>query len=85
MKVKYWLVAFVIFGLYGTVGEIFINFIMTILRGAPLWIYYNGFSTSLESFFLFGLFGCMGFKIYKILNDIKSERFVKKFVSCELD
>jgi hypothetical protein len=69
MRMKKWMILFIIFGLYGTIGEIVINSVMTLIRGNPLWIYYNGFSTSWESLILFGLFGCLGFKIYLLLRN----------------
>ncbi|MHA1988753.1 MAG: hypothetical protein ACW98D_19190 [Promethearchaeota archaeon] len=65
MRVKLWIYLFIIFALYGTIGEIVINGFFMIFRGVPLWIYYNEFSTSWESFILFGLFGCIGYKLFK--------------------
>jgi hypothetical protein len=71
--IRKWPILFVIFGLYGSLGEIFIGTIFTLL-GRTLWLYYNGFYTSIEAFLLFGLFGCIGFKLYKIYE----ERWIRK-------
>ena len=69
MKYRYWIYLFIIFGLYGSFGEILIGTVFQ-LFGRTLWIYYNGFFTSFESFLLFGLFGCIGFKIYLKIKSV---------------
>jgi hypothetical protein len=50
---------FIGFGLFGTIGEIAIGS-LSVLLGRPLFVYYNNFHTSVESFFLFGSFGMFG-------------------------
>lgn len=57
-----WYLWFIVFGLFGTIGEAFIGIVFYNYL-YPLFIYYNGFFTSIESFFLFGLFGCIGLRL----------------------
>lgn len=65
MRWQYWIGLFIIAGLYGCVGEIVINTFAIWIRGAPLWLYYNGWHTSWESFILFGIGGVLAFLMYK--------------------
>lgn len=64
LRKKYWFYLFILAAIYGSVGEIVINTIATILRGQPLFLYYNGWSTSWEAFILFGFAGCLAFYLY---------------------
>lgn len=64
MQRQYYLIFFIFAGLYGCVGEIIINSVSVILRGSYLWVYYNGWHTSWESFILFGLGGCLAFYLF---------------------
>jgi len=64
MRKMRWFKLFIIFGLFGTLGEIVIGTITSFFYNPYFYIYYNGFHTSIESFFWFGLFGCIGFKIF---------------------
>lgn len=67
LSIGHWAFLFTAFGFYGSIGEILIGTIFSIF-GRTLWLYYNGFFTSPESFFLFGIFGCIGFKIFLTLR-----------------
>ena len=66
-----WLKYFIAFGIFGTVGEASIGALQEYIFRRPLWVYYNGFYTSIESFFYFGFFGCVGFKLWWLYNSRK--------------
>jgi hypothetical protein len=66
MKLRRWITLYIAFGAYGIIGEILIGTFFTLLN-RPLWTYYNGFHTSVESFFIFGLAGCIGLKIFILI------------------
>ena len=63
MRLRYWLIAFILFGLFGAFFEMLIGLSMNIVYQPYFYIYYNGFTTSIESYFLFGLFGCFGLRL----------------------
>ncbi len=69
LKLKLWVLFYLCAGLYGCVGEIIINTTFRLIRGFPLWVYYNGMDTSIESFFLFGLGGCIAFWLYSKVKE----------------
>lgn len=69
MRKLRWLMLFVIFAFFGCFGEIIIGFLYEYVFVHRLWVYYNGGHTSVESWFLFGLAGIFGFKVFlKALN-----------------
>jgi hypothetical protein len=64
-----WYLWFILFGVFGSGGEIIIGSLFYYFM-YPLFIYYNGFFTSIESFFLFGFFGCIGLRLVLIRYDL---------------
>ena len=77
MRKIIWIIAFLIFGVFGWIGEMGVGAFHEFLFGR-LWSYYNGFYTSPESFFYFGLFGCIGFKMFRMLLKRMGYKIVKK-------
>ena len=71
MRKRYNIVVFIFSGLYGCLGEIIINFFSNLIRGENLWTYYNGGSTSWESFILFGIAGVLAFNIFLFISKRK--------------
>jgi len=57
-----WYLWFLLFGCFGTFFEMSIGLSMNFFYSPYFYIYYNNFTTSIESFFLFGFFGCLGLK-----------------------
>ncbi len=70
-----WYLWFIAFGMFGTFFEICIGgsfslFLFWLYPDGWLYIYYNEFWTSLESFFLFGIFGCFGLRLVLTKYDL---------------
>jgi hypothetical protein len=51
---------FISFAVFGTLGEIVVGYGWLFVFGRVLWVYYNGFFTSVPSFLMFGIFGLFG-------------------------
>jgi hypothetical protein len=67
---------FILFGMFGAFFEMLIGIGMNIFYIPYFYIYYNNFTTSWESFFLFGIFGCIGLRIVLTRYDlIRKEEF----------
>jgi len=61
-KGRRWYLWFLLFGTLGVFFECLIGVVMDLVYNPYFFIYYNGFKTSVESFILFGLFGCLGLR-----------------------
>ena len=77
MRTKRWLIVFFGFAIICCVAEIVVGIFHEAVFGL-LWIYYNGFYTSFESFFYFGLLGCIGFKMFRILLERMGYRIISE-------
>ena len=66
MRTKRWLIVFFGFATICCAAEIVVGIFHEAVFGL-LWIYYNGFYTSPESFLYFGLLGCIGFKMFRMV------------------
>lgn len=77
MQKQRWLIVFLSFGFLGCLAEIVVGMFHAAVFGL-LWIYYNGFYTSIESFFYFGGLGTLEFKGFLMLLDWKGYKIVKQ-------
>lgn len=77
MRKLRWLMVYLGLAIFGCVGETLIGMFHTAVFGYALWIYYNGFYTSVESFFYFGIAGTIGFKMFLMLMKYKGYKIVR--------
>jgi len=77
MRKIMWLIAFLAFGIFGWIGEMGVGIFHEFLFGW-LWTYYNGFYISPESFLFFGLMGCIGFKMFRMLLERVGYRIISE-------